>query len=81
MRSEDLTKRETEIITLVSKGLSNKEISKKLCISLITVQTHTINIMGKFGISDGTQKDKNVKRLRMALFYLKQHKELLEDNQ
>ncbi len=79
MKTEELTKREKEIITLVSKGLSNKEIAEKLCIALPTVQTHTINIMGKFGIYDGTQKDKNIKRLRMALFYLKQHKELLED--
>lgn len=79
MKTEKLTKREKEIITLISKGLSNKEIAKKLCISLPTVQTHSINIMGKFGIYDGSRKDKNVKRLRMALFYLKQHKELLED--
>lgn len=79
MKTEELTNREKEIITLICKGLSNKEIAKKLFIALSTVQTHSINIMGKFGIYDGSQKDKNVKRLQMALFYLKQHKELLED--
>lgn len=46
MRNENLTKRETEIITRVSKGLFNKEIAEKLCIALPTVQTHTISIMG-----------------------------------
>ena len=46
----DLTKREIEIIQLVSQGFSNKELSKKLFISPRTVDTHRTNIMRKLDL-------------------------------
>jgi DNA-binding CsgD family transcriptional regulator len=42
-----LTRREVEVINLISKGLTNKEISEKLFVTLNTVKTHRKNIMKK----------------------------------
>lgn len=46
----DLTPREIEVLVLITKGLINKEIAKKLSISLNTVITHRKNIVDKLGI-------------------------------
>ena len=43
--------RELEILRLIESGLSSKEISKKLFISLFTVNTHRSNILTKSGKS------------------------------
>ncbi len=45
-----LGKREREIIAAVAKGMSNKEIADKLCISVHTVATHRRNICSKLEI-------------------------------
>lgn len=50
-----LTTREHEILSLVAKGLSNRDIARKLYISLGTVKTHTHNIYQKLGVSNRTQ--------------------------
>jgi len=53
-----LSKREIDIITNVTNGHSNKEIAKKLFISVKTVETHRANIMQKLnlkGITDLTK--------------------------
>jgi DNA-binding NarL/FixJ family response regulator len=42
-----LTKRETEIVTLVAKGLSNHEIAEMSFLSIKTVETHRSNINRK----------------------------------
>ena len=44
-----LTKREQEILQLLSKGLSNDEISASLFISVRTVEHHVSAILGKLG--------------------------------
>jgi DNA-binding NarL/FixJ family response regulator len=46
------TNREMEIIQLCAKGLSSKEISEKLFISMKTVVTHKYNIFKKLGINN-----------------------------
>lgn len=46
-----LTQRELEIIELISKGLSNREISENLYISINTVRTHIDNIFSKLNVS------------------------------
>lgn len=51
---EQLSRREIEVLELVSKGLSNREIGKQLHISTATVKTHLIHIFGKLGVSDRT---------------------------
>lgn len=52
---ETLTERETEVLRLISKGLSNKEIGRTLHIGEKTVKTHVSNVLGKLGVSSRTQ--------------------------
>lgn len=49
-----LSTREIEILELVSRGESNKEIAKRLWISDTTVKTHVLNIFKKLGVTDRT---------------------------
>ena len=42
-----LTERETEILRLVAKGLTSRQIADKLVISFRTVQNHTQNVLNK----------------------------------
>ena len=49
-RQEPLTEREKEIIIGVVKGMTNKQIAEKLCLSAHTVITHRRNIAGKLQI-------------------------------
>ncbi|UYN90809.1 MAG: response regulator transcription factor [Anaerolineales bacterium] len=49
-----LSAREIEVLQLVAKGNSNKEIGKSLHISTATVKTHLIHIYGKLGVDDRT---------------------------
>jgi two-component system, NarL family, nitrate/nitrite response regulator NarL len=45
-----LTVRELEIVELVDRGLSNKEIARQLCIELPTVKNHVHRILEKLGV-------------------------------
>lgn len=45
-----LSKREKEVLKLISDGFENKSISKKLFISIKTVEFHKENIKQKLGI-------------------------------
>ncbi|MFQ5594780.1 MAG: response regulator [Anaerolineae bacterium] len=47
-----LTPREREVLTLIGKGLANKEIAEQLVISLSTVQTHYAHIIEKLGLNN-----------------------------
>jgi len=47
---QPLTKRETEVLRLLTQGLLNKEIADKLGISLHTAISHRKNIISKLGI-------------------------------
>lgn len=51
----ELTTRELEVLRLIVKGLSNKEIGDQLHISEATVKTHINNLLSKLGVSDRTQ--------------------------
>lgn len=55
MQCSTLTKREQEILTLVAKGWSNKEIASQLTISEYTVKNHLKNIMQKLHLSNRVQ--------------------------
>jgi len=50
-----LTKRENEIARLITAGLSNKDIARKLVISPRTAETHVENILAKLGFTTRTQ--------------------------
>lgn len=50
-----LTEREREILALLARGASNREISETLYIAGGTVKNHLSNILGKLGVRDRTQ--------------------------
>ena len=52
---ESLTEREHEILTLVAKGASNRQIGELLFITEGTVKNHMSNILSKLGLRDRTQ--------------------------
>jgi DNA-binding NarL/FixJ family response regulator len=51
----ELTQREREVVKLISEGLSNKEIAKRLYISTYTVKSHVHNILEKLSLSSRLQ--------------------------
>lgn len=53
--SISLTRREREIIDLISEGLSNKEIAQRLHIATYTVKSHVHNILEKLALSTRLQ--------------------------
>lgn len=52
---EPLTDRELEVLALVGRGRSNKEIATDLGITERTARTHVSNILGKLGLASRTQ--------------------------
>jgi DNA-binding NarL/FixJ family response regulator len=52
---ETLTPREIEVLRLVVKGKTNKEVAQELVVSDLTVKTHVQHIIAKLGVSDRTQ--------------------------
>lgn len=52
---EPLTEREVEVLSFVSKGLSNQDIADKLTIAEVTVRTHVSNILSKLHLANRVQ--------------------------
>jgi LuxR family maltose regulon positive regulatory protein len=52
---EPLSQRELEVLELLARGSSNKEVARQLFISLPTVKWHTSNIYAKLGVRSRTQ--------------------------
>jgi LuxR family maltose regulon positive regulatory protein len=52
---EPLSERELDVLRLIAKGLSNKEIAERLVVSLRTVKWHASNIYGKLAVKNRTQ--------------------------
>lgn len=50
-----LTRRETEILTLIVKGVNNKKIAEKLELSVRTIETHRLNIMKKLEVKNAAE--------------------------
>jgi NarL family two-component system response regulator LiaR len=50
-----LTEREMDVLKMVTKGLSNKDIAEGLCLSVRTVQGHLANIFNKLRVSSRTE--------------------------
>lgn len=51
----DLTQREIEVLYLIGRGLSNRDIAERLVISQKTVKVHVSSILGKLNLTDRTQ--------------------------
>jgi DNA-binding NarL/FixJ family response regulator len=47
-----LTAREIEIIQYIAEGLTNTEIARKLCLSIVTVDTHRKNMLAKLRLKN-----------------------------
>jgi len=52
---EPLTRREREVLQLLAAGASNREIARRLVLSLGTVKKHVSNICGKLDVQSRTQ--------------------------
>jgi LuxR family maltose regulon positive regulatory protein len=52
---EPLSRRELEVLRLLAEGAANKEVARRLFISLPTVKWHTSNIYGKLCVQNRTQ--------------------------
>ena len=50
-----LTDRETEVLSLIARGLSNTDIADRLFLSESTVRNHVSAILSKLDVSDRTQ--------------------------
>ena len=50
--SEPLSAREREVLALVARGTSNREIARELFISEATVKTHLTHVYAKLGVND-----------------------------
>src|SRR5215469_7220634 len=62
---EQLTEREREILLLLARGASNREISETLYITGGTVKNHLSNILSKLGVRDRTQAALKARELGM----------------
>lgn len=60
-----ISKRELEVLQLMSEGLSNNEIAEKLFISLHTIKSHGANLFEKLEVKRRTQAIEKAKRLRL----------------
>jgi DNA-binding NarL/FixJ family response regulator len=51
----ELSRREIEVLGLIAKGLSNREIGGKLGIAEATVKWHINSILGRLNVADRTE--------------------------
>jgi two-component system NarL family response regulator len=54
IRHSDLTPREIDVLKLIAKGFSNKQIGDRLGIAEATVKNHVVSLLGKLGVQDRT---------------------------
>lgn len=50
-----LTKREYEVVSLITNGLTSKQIADQLCLSINTIESHRKRIFKKLGIKNSSQ--------------------------
>ena len=63
---EPLSEREGEVLRLIAAGLANKQIARRLDVSLNTVKTHARNIYAKLGVTSRTQAAARARELGLA---------------
>ena len=52
---QELTEREREVLELIARGLTNRQIAEKMVISEKTVKTHVSNLLDKLDLEDRTR--------------------------
>lgn len=60
-----VSKREAEILILMSQGLSSQEVSAALKVSIATVETHRKNIIRKLKVNNSTAAVAKAIRLKL----------------
>ena len=65
LKRTGISKREYEVLELISAGLSNQEIAEKLFVSTSTVKTHVSNVLGKLDASRRTEAIAKAKEMRI----------------
>lgn len=65
LRKLGISKREHEVLELVSRGLSNQEIADTLFVSTSTIKTHVSSILAKLDATRRTQAISRAKELRI----------------
>ncbi|MEO6304301.1 MAG: LuxR C-terminal-related transcriptional regulator [Bacteroidia bacterium] len=60
-----ISKRELEVLQLMSEGFSNNEIAEKLFVSLNTIKTHSSKLFEKLDVKRRTQAIEKAKRLSL----------------
>jgi len=66
-REPPLTRRENEILHLVGEGLSNKDIARRLSISVGTTKSHVHNLLGKLSVLRRTEAMMRVHAARQGI--------------
>ncbi len=64
--AEPLTKREREVLRLLLEGASNREIARRLVLSVNTVKRHVYNLCGKLGVQSRTQAIARARSLHLV---------------
>jgi len=65
LKRTGISKREYEVLELISAGLSNQEIAEKLFVSTSTVKTHVSSVLGKLDASRRTEAIAKAKEMRI----------------
>jgi DNA-binding NarL/FixJ family response regulator len=48
---EPLTRREIDVLRLLARGNTNRQIAELLALSIRTIESHRANLMGKLGLT------------------------------
>jgi LuxR family maltose regulon positive regulatory protein len=62
---EPLSRREREVLQLITAGLTNREIAQELTVATSTVKTHLKNIYAKLGVRNRTQAAAHARELNL----------------
>jgi LuxR family maltose regulon positive regulatory protein len=63
--AEPLTEREREVLRLLLDGASNREIARRLVVSVNTVKRHVYNLCGKLGVQSRNQAIAHARTLNL----------------
>jgi DNA-binding CsgD family transcriptional regulator len=65
MQKLGMSRRELEVLQLMSEGLSNQEIAERLYVSLNTIKTHSTRLYEKLDVRRRTQAVEKGRRMRL----------------